>query len=316
MTTRKPLTLLLTATLAGALGGWAAPADDPPKAADPGTLVVIDSAGKEQKLKTWTFSAGVRRLAWLAPAGKDPKDKGPKDKKALAGPEALEFRDEASTNFVKGVLTFVPLDRLRAIDFDNAKNTMTVRVATGPKADADEVLKGTTEYEQFNKLAIAAEVDRGEKGIAELKFLGGVKGGIRGVRFPPPKAAAAAAGRPASITLTDKAKSVLKVTDLQPLYQFEDDSERLLPTLLFKKTLKLEMAKMEKIVVGGGVNDKTAWQVKMQGEDAETLTLLLTASIDGKPAAYVGLLGRVPAGYKLFPAHTIATIDFAEKPKE
>ena len=47
------------------------------------------------------------------------------------GPEALEFREENSTNFAKGILTLVPLERIRSIDYDNDKQVVTARVATG-----------------------------------------------------------------------------------------------------------------------------------------------------------------------------------------
>src|SRR5262245_10052244 len=83
-------------------------ADEAPKPADPGTLLVIDQAGKEHKLKAWKFSTGTRHLSWLAPAPPredkekdDNKQKGkePAKAKAAVGPEALEFRDDRSTNF-------------------------------------------------------------------------------------------------------------------------------------------------------------------------------------------------------------------------
>jgi len=96
-----------------------------PRAADPqpveaGTLVVTDNAGKEQKLKSWTLVAGTRHLSWLAdPAPVKPdkeEDKAPAKRgarpKPVTGPEALEFREENSTDFQNGILTFIPLDRL------------------------------------------------------------------------------------------------------------------------------------------------------------------------------------------------------------
>ncbi|HZY90456.1 MAG TPA: hypothetical protein VFE78_36880, partial [Gemmataceae bacterium] len=239
MTRRKTWTLL-PAALAAALGAWAVAAEDTPKPAEPGTLVVLDGAGKEQKLKAWKFTAGTRRLGWLAaPAEKAPaaaagegKD-APRRKPQPAGPEALELRAEMKIEFAEGVLTLVPLDRLRSLDYDNEKETVTAKVEGG------EALTGTTKYRRINKLVIEAEVDRGEQGVAELKFLGGVPRGIRGVRFPPPKAPAAApAGRPALVVSADgEVKTTHKVADLLPLYRLADGGERLLPTLMFRKTL-------------------------------------------------------------------------------
>src|SRR5256885_5795100 len=62
----------------------------------------------------------------------------------------------------------------------------------------------------------------------------------RAIRFPAPKPPAAAAAGRAAFVLGEDKKNVQKVADLQPLYEFADGTERLLPTLLFKKTLKLD----------------------------------------------------------------------------
>jgi hypothetical protein len=110
MASRISLGLLLVVALAAA--GFA-------PTPEPHPLVVIDSAGKEQKLKTWKFTIGVRHLTWLAPAPPvavpDENTAAPKSRARPlpVGPEALEFREEESTAFVEGVLTFVLLDRLR-----------------------------------------------------------------------------------------------------------------------------------------------------------------------------------------------------------
>jgi hypothetical protein len=316
MTPRKTWQLL-PAALAAVLGAWAVAADEVPKPAEPGTLVVLDTSGKEQKLKAWKFTAGTRRLGWLAPAADKAPEKAPGEgpraarRKPPAGPEALELRAEMKIEYAEGALTLVPLDRLRSLDFDNEKETVTARVATGPKADGDVMLTGTTKYRRINKLVIEAEVDRGEQGVAEIKFLGGLPRGIRGVRFPPPKAPAAApAGRPAVVVSADgEAKTTHKVADLLPLYQLADGGERLLPTLMFRKTLKLDVAKIAKIVTAGAENDPS-WQVTMKAGGDETLTLLHKIPFEGGQASLVGLVGRVPAGYKLFPVAAIAEVTF------
>src|SRR5262249_4888469 len=157
----------------------------------------------------------------------------------------------------------------------NEKETVSVHVAVGDKPDADEVLTGTTKYKNINKLAIEAEVDKGDLGVAELKFLGGVPRGIRGVRFPPPKAPAAPTGRAASVTTSDgRTKTTRKVHDLQPLYATAG-GERLSPLLFFKKTLKIDVAKLQKLqAVEGGEGEGAEWQVTLKGGNEETLTLL------------------------------------------
>jgi hypothetical protein len=307
-------------------------ADDPPKAAEAGTLLVIDPAGKEQKLKTWTYVAGTRRLTWLAPAEKEPeppkdKDAPPKDKPAKdkpkppAGPEALEFREESSTVFAEGILTLIPLDRLRAIDYDNEKETVVARVATGPKPEDEAKLTGLTKYLKINKIIIEAEVDKGDLGLAEIKFLGGVqKGGIRGIRFPAPKVEAApAGGRPAVVTSADRTgKATHKVTDVLPLYRFAEGREQTATLLFFKKTLKIDVAKIKSIVLNSAPDEEDkGWQVVMKDGNDENLSLLRKVTLDNKSAELIALLARLPGGYKLFPLHTVAEIAFdtTEDPK-
>jgi hypothetical protein len=323
---------MLCAVLAGGLTlqGHAdeTPKGDAPKPAEAGTLVLVDSAGKEHKIKKWKFTAGVRRLSWLAGADK-PKDKdGAKDAKARAvppGPEAFVLREGEKIVLVEGVLTFVPLDRLRSLEFDAAEKTVKARVATSDKPEDDLVLTGTTRFAGINKLTIEAEVDKGEDGIASITYQAGVlKSNLRAVRFPAPKVpAAAAGGRAATVQTADKdVKATHKVTDLKALYRTGRGAERLLPTLMFKKTLKVDLKKVKKITSSSDdESDDVIWRVTRDDEEL-SLTLLTTLPRETKPAdlagaRLVGLLGKAPAGYKLFPARTITGIDFnAEKEKE
>jgi hypothetical protein len=326
----KIATLGSVALLAGLLALSAPAADkdkkddkekDKEKPAAP-ALVVIDGKGKEQKLKTWQFVAGTRRLNWLAPEVKEEstgKDKPPREKPRRPvpqGPEALVFRDENSTVWKDGVLTLIPVDRIRSIDFDAEAETATVKVA-GDKPDADVTLTGTTKFKGTNKLTIEAEVDKGELGVADVKYLGGVaKGGIKGVRFPPPKAAAAPAGRPAEVVvnLDETKKATEKVFDVQILYRTAG-GEKLSPILFFKKTIKLDVAKVKKLVAAGG--EGAEWQVTLKDGTEETFTLLTAGELAGTKVELEGFLARVPAGYKLFPIGTVAEIQFdAAKPEE
>ncbi len=308
----------LSVLFAAALSLFAAAADAPPKQPEAGTLVVLDSAGKEQKLKAWKFTEGVRHLAWLAPAGaaeaKDApeKNKKPAPKGKLAapavGPEALALCAETAIEFAEGVLTLIPLDRLSSIAFDNEQDTMTVEVGSGGDA---VTLTGATKYKRINKLVIEAEVDKGDLGVAEVKYLGGYPRGIRGVRFPVPKASPPdPEGRRVLVVSADgkSKKTPHKTVDLLPLYRLPDGGEKLLPTLMFKKTLKVDVAKIKKIVTAGA--EEGAWQVTLKDGGEETLTLLETIPFEGKQAHLAGFVGRVPAGYKLFPASAIAEITF------
>jgi hypothetical protein len=314
MTMLKKWTVLLGAAFLGLAALAAGRADEPAKK-DGEPLVVVDNGGKEHKLKTWKFTQGTRRLGWLVPAEKeaDPKDKPDPKAKAPAGPEALEFREEKSTNRVQGILTLVPLERLRALEYDNMKETVQLTAATGPKAEDTTTLAGLTSFQGINKLVIEAEVDKGDLGVAEVKFLGGVPKGVTALKFPPAKVEALPEGRPATVTTKpdSKGKTTHKVGDLQPLYRV-GGGETLSPFVFFKKTLKIDVAKISKISVSDAGND-SAWALTLKDGGEESLTLLTTAMLDGKPAALEGFVGRVPAGYKLFPVAVIEEVVFDEK---
>jgi hypothetical protein len=140
------------------------------------------------------------------------------------------------------------------------------------------------------------------------------KGGIRGVRFPAPKAGPMPGKRIATVTSTDKKdKEAYKATDLQAIYRAADGSQKLLPTVMFKKTLKLDLAKVKKIhLADGSRRDAPEWTVTMADGEEHTLTLLLLTPED-KPLQLEGLLGKVPAGYKFFPIGIIQEIEFDAK---
>jgi hypothetical protein len=295
--TLPPLVLVCAGALA---------ADRPPPT--PAALVVVDAAGKEHKLKSWKFVAGTRPLGWLAPA--KPRDDKPAEKPARpadAGPEALVFRDDNSTTLADGVLTLLLPEHLRALEFDAAKETVTSRVALGEKADGDLTLTGSTAFVGINQFTIEAEVDKGEAGIADVKFQGGGAKGMRAVRFPSPRPAADVKGRPAFTAIEyKKKKHAEQLADLQPLYRLSDGSERLLPTLMFKKTLKLDVAKIARLQAEGHAAEGTECRVTMKDGEEQTYTLLKAATIDGKEATLEGLVGKVRGGYKFFPEATLA----------
>ena len=212
----------------------------------------------------------------------------------------------------KGVVTLVPLARLRAVRFDAEKGTMTAVVAVGTKADDEVSLTGTTRYKGINKLVLEAEVDKGAAGVATLTYQGGVaKGGIRSVTFPAPKAEVGKAGRPAVVvSVDDDVKKSHPVSDLMALYRLPDGGEKVLPTLLFKKTLKLDFAKIESVAVTGDKDADAVWRVVQKDGEETSLTPVGTLTVDGRTATLLGLVGKVPAGYKLFPLRRIHTIAF------
>ena len=301
------------------LAATASVADEKPLANKTGAILLVDGAGKEHKIADYRITAGTRRLGWLAPDNPSSEKKtlkGTRPSTPTDGPEALVVRDDTSIRFLEGVVTLIPLTRLRALRFDGDKALLTAVVATSAKEQEDVSLSGTTKFKGINKITIEAEVDKGDAGVATLTFQGGVaKGGMRGVTFASPKVEATTAGRPAVvISLDDDVKKSHKVSDLLALYRLPSGGEKLLPTILFKKTLKMDLAKIKTINVTPSEREAdTVWQVVPKEGEESSLTPLGTLSIDGKTATLVGLIGRVPAGFKLFPLRRIQTITFDKK---
>jgi len=252
--------------------------------------IITDVGGKDVTLKTWKIVGGIRKLAWLP------------DKT-----EAFEVREFGSTTYREGVLTLVPMTTIGSIVYDYEKETAYFHLA-GMKTP----LEGTTKYKDINMITIRAEVDQGKSGVADVRFQGGViKTGFKQVKFPNPKdVGPEPKGELFSFLVVPEGKgknaTVMTATSVKALYRFADGSEKLLPWLMFKKTLKVDLAEMQKLHVGEyNVKEKTA-ECEVQKKDGTQLsvTLLSTITEDGKPATLVGLVGGVPAGWKLFPIHT------------
>jgi hypothetical protein len=319
------MTFGLLASVVLAAAALAALADEAARPAGPAPLVLVDTAGKEQKLKGWKFTAGVTRLSWLAPtpAAAPKKDDGPaKAAPAAAGPEALVVVDEMKIFFLPPVTTFVPLDRVRSVSFDPKMKTMAVRVAAGAKPEDDLTLTCTTAYKVMNKLSLEAEVDRGDAGVAEVSYLGGsLRGNIKEIRFPAakPPAGKAAPGRPAVVVTKDKTLiKEHKVSDLRPLYQLASGRQKLLPTLMFRKTLRLDVGKIKKLSADDEEGKDVKWQVTPKSGDESTYTLIESPTLEGGETKLLGLLGKIPAGYRRFPVKSISAVYFDAEaaPKE
>ncbi|MBI3822261.1 MAG: hypothetical protein HY289_06230, partial [Planctomycetes bacterium] len=88
-----------------------------------------------------------------------------------------------------------------------------------------------------------------------------------------------------------------------------DGQHRVLPYLMFKKTVKIDMAKIVSMHFVPSEDKKVVsydFEVTLKDDTKHTLTILTKIELEGKKSAtFEGLIGRVPAGYKLFPAHTI-----------
>jgi hypothetical protein len=274
------------------------------KTAKQANLRILSPTGEEADLADWHFTQGARRFS-LA-----------KDAKPKSGPEYLEFREEKSTTYQNGILTLVPLSAIRKIDYDKEKKTVAVVVLT--EGDKDETLHGTTRFIGINKITIEGDLVLKE-GLATHKVLGGVdKGGAKRITFPSPKALGEVKGKYAAVIAADKEKSKHEVHDLQPLY-LVDGSYRLLPYLMFKKTVKFDMDRIATLRAVPSENKKVIsydFEVTLKDGAQHTLSLLTKIDVENaKSATFEGLIGRVAAGYKLFPPHTIQQAQFGE-PKE
>jgi hypothetical protein len=276
------------------------------KKVDP-PLVILDAKGKEVKLVTWDLAAGTRRLP---PAdGKEPPP-------LRGGPQYLEFREEKSTTYEAGILTLVPVKSLRRIDYDYDRKAVTAVVAVA--GGKDEKIAGTTKYKGINRLTIEGDADLGDLGFASVKFLGGnPMGGVTGLRFPNPQPAPEVKGPTAVVVGQDKEKTHHNVVDVTALYQRADGGSQFVPALHFKKTVRIELAKIAALRhIEAEDKKQTSYDFDVTLEDGakHTLTLLTKVELEGgKPATLVGLIGRVPVGYKLFPAHTVAELRMPEK---
>jgi hypothetical protein len=319
---------LYLAAMLGLALAWATeePAE---KTAPEGSYVLVDATGKEVKLRHPSFTEGVRRLGWLAAPqeGHDDKEKPPakptsKGKRPAAGvfgPEALVIRDAAKFNFAEGVVALVPLTQVRTVRFDAEKRTMTIQAATSDKQTDDVVLTGTTLYKGHNKITLEAEVDKGALGVAAVTYQGGIaRGGFRELRFPMPLPQPSKPRRAAVVVSADKTiKREDKVYDLQPLYRLADGREVLSPTLLFKKTLRLDVNKIARLDQTDPDGDDVVWKVTATDNETADLTLLTNGRIHDQDATLVGLVGRTAYGYRLFPTRRIVSVlfDATELPK-
>ncbi len=272
-----------------------ATAADPPKdTKDEKAVTIIDANGRLAAPKKWKIVSGLYTVNW-----------------AEKPVETFVIREFGSTTFKDGVTTYVPLEQLQGIAYDYEKATATFAIA-----GLDKPLQGTTKFVNINTITVEGEVDRG-KGIVDVKFRGGVlKGGFKEIKFAGAKAPdKPAEGKLFSFMVVPEGKgktgTVMTASNVKGLYHMADGSVKLLPWVQFKKTLKVDIATIEKLHLGEyNVSEKSAdAEVTLKdGKDGMTLstTLLCNVTIDDKPALLLGFVGDVPAGWKLFPVHTVS----------
>jgi hypothetical protein len=256
---------------------------------------VVDAAGKEHQLKDASLIQGVVPLAWL---GKE-------------SPPHLEFREHHSTLLVDGIRTYVPIASVKKIAYDHEKKNVTVTVfATDGK---EATLLGPSQYLQINRYACEAERDFEKRGIAIVRFTGGdATHGFQSLELNGAKSVSEVApGRKAVLFANDKERSRHEVSDLRVAYQ-SPMSTTLLPHLLLQGGQTLELTSFQELRPGP-VDPKTKGLTLevVQGEKKTTMRLAEPAPLDAKTTGkLVGLVGRTPLGYKVFPVGAIVELTY------
>ena len=274
------------------------------------------------------FTAGVRALPWAPGRGmSDANPAAAPAKKPAAKtpplPDHLEFREETSTLFKDGIITYIPLASLVRLDYDVDKKL--VRAVVAQPDGKELVLSGSTRFVGINKFNVEGAVLPAAVTLpaATLQVHDGLlKTPIRGIRLradaAKAEAPAAPAGRAAVVVAADKEKSEHRVFELTPVYQVAG-KQRLAPVLMFQKIGQLDIAKVAALRhLPPAKKQATApdYEVTLADGTKQTLALLEKTTLDdNQPAQLIGLAGRVAAGWKLFPPHTIAVVRWESEQK-
>jgi len=272
-------------------------------------ITVVDGEGKEIKLTGVKFTLGVRRLAWLgevaAPADEEKK-----------GPWGFEIREPDSTTFQKGVVTLIPLPSIEGVQYDYSKLAAAITVK-GLK----EPVVGSTKYKGFCFLGLEGDV-----GGVKAKLTGGEfskaktgpRTGFKSVAFPgakplPPRSDNAATWtvRVEGLPATDPPHTV---RNLKAIYQLAPGVEFLVDVLSLRKGDPISLggakpASFKKLEVLAVDPNKKSLVVELDGERT---AIVPTGEHDKKPATLLGFLGEVESGWKLFPLHTVASLELGK----
>jgi hypothetical protein len=272
------------------------------------SAIVTDVDGKEVKVADVRFTAGTRRLAWLA----DPKGSTEDDRK---GPLALELREPHSTTFTKGVLTLVPVSSLESARYDYERQLVTLGIK-----GVDEPLTGTLQFKGINVLGFGGMVD-GKPAAFSAGVLG--KNTVKSVSFPAAKALPkpSTTGTKWSIQIVQPlAKDpVLNVRNLKVLYQFPGGIERVEDGIPVRKgpllPLNGTVKRFELLATDPNTNIAAA-EVETTTGPERVIAIPLTQTLDTRTGHLVGFLGEVDAGWKLFPLHTIKVMTLTDVKKK
>jgi hypothetical protein len=166
-----------------------------------------------------------------------------------------------------------------------------------------------------NSLIVEAVTDLGELGKGTIQFAPGKGRGLKSVRFPSPKhlEAAPAAGRQAAIHQTAKNQPAYTTVDLQALYTTSGGLLRTSHLLCFKDTIKLDLAKVQKLTSAG--TGGLDFDVTLKSGQQSPLVLLerFKSEDDKTDMQIEGLVGRFAGGYRFFPMATVGELVFEDK---
>jgi hypothetical protein len=98
-----------------------------------------------------------------------------------------------------------------------------------------------------------------------------------------------------------------------------DGQYRVVPYLMFKKTVKVDMDKLASLRFVPSVDKKKAstdYEVTLKDGAKHTLSLLTSVETDKKKMMLVGLIGRVEVGYKLFSTDAISEFRLSADAKD
>jgi hypothetical protein len=255
------------------------------------------------------FTAGTRHLSWLVAA-----DKSGKSKTKNLGPEYLEFREEKSTTFKDGIVTLIPVTSLLRLEYEPDKKL--VRAVVKQPGDKDLTLVGSTKFTGINKFTLDGTAAKAEVGVAgALQFKDGfMTVPIRGFAQSGAKPVEMPTGDKSVIVTQDKEKTEHAVSGLMPLYRV-GAGQKLASVLMFQKVGQIDVTKLAVLRQLPPADKKQTisheYEVTQAGGEKQRLTLLEKTQLDdNQPAVLIGLVGRVAAGFKLFPPHTITEVRF------
>ena len=274
----SPCRGLVISGLVGLLSMFVVAADP-----QPGQLVVRSRSDQEVTLASPRYGSGFRKLGWLA---------------KQESPLAFVLREPVSTNYAKGVETWLPLTHLERIEFDKSQQAISVRVA-GLKAP----LSGGTQFKGINTLVL-------EAGKTRYSSQGGKDEPILAVRFPEAKPAPAITGPRWTIQIDyPKLKNpTLTVANLKVLQVGPAGREQLLPSLPARRgaPLELDAAKVTRMEVVA-VESARAVALEVTLSDGREQTVVVP-TVSADKSLLMGLVGEVPGGYQYFPWHTIQAL--------